>query len=255
MILRRVIAHFRRQEWTAIAIDFVIVVMGVFVGVQLGNWNTERARRVADVQYLNRLHGEVVALIEIRESLMAPRRKNVEALQSAAEVLLSPEEPRRLTTLECTSIHLSHVYTNPSGALPTVSELLSSGRFDSLSSQTVRDAIQRYVQSVDAGEDIMAAGTHDSLVISRKYPQYISVNALKRGDFGLVGNSSAAENCDVEGMRADQGFLNDLSDNKDRFDIYFAVSLEAPHQSLLDLHRVLDEELDITHAAAPAEVS
>ena len=29
MILRRIIAHFRKQEWTAIAIDFVIVVLGV----------------------------------------------------------------------------------------------------------------------------------------------------------------------------------------------------------------------------------
>jgi hypothetical protein len=29
MILRRAIAHFRKQEWTAIAIDFVIVVAGV----------------------------------------------------------------------------------------------------------------------------------------------------------------------------------------------------------------------------------
>ena len=35
MILRRVIGHFRRQEWTAIAIDFVIVVVGVFVGIQV----------------------------------------------------------------------------------------------------------------------------------------------------------------------------------------------------------------------------
>ena len=28
MILRRVIAHFRKQEWAAIAIDFLIVVFG-----------------------------------------------------------------------------------------------------------------------------------------------------------------------------------------------------------------------------------
>ena len=33
MILRRIIAHFRKQEWTAIALDFVIVVVGVFVGL------------------------------------------------------------------------------------------------------------------------------------------------------------------------------------------------------------------------------
>ncbi len=52
MILRRVIAHFRRQEWTAIAIDFVIVVAGVFVGLQVNNWNENRAeQRRADALY------------------------------------------------------------------------------------------------------------------------------------------------------------------------------------------------------------
>jgi hypothetical protein len=39
MILRRVIAHFKKQEWTAIALDFLIVVAGVFVGLQVSNWN------------------------------------------------------------------------------------------------------------------------------------------------------------------------------------------------------------------------
>ena len=32
MILRRVIAHFRKQEWTAIALDFVIVVAAAVIG-------------------------------------------------------------------------------------------------------------------------------------------------------------------------------------------------------------------------------
>jgi hypothetical protein len=45
MILRRVIEHFRKQEWTAIAIDFVIVVAGVFVGLQVNNWNEMRLER------------------------------------------------------------------------------------------------------------------------------------------------------------------------------------------------------------------
>lgn len=39
MMLRRVIAHFRRQEWTAIALDFFIVVFGVCIGIQVSNWN------------------------------------------------------------------------------------------------------------------------------------------------------------------------------------------------------------------------
>ncbi len=45
MILRRVISHVRNQEWTAIALDFVIVVVGVFIGIQFSNWNQSRSDR------------------------------------------------------------------------------------------------------------------------------------------------------------------------------------------------------------------
>jgi len=43
MLLRRIIEHVRTQNWTAIAIDFVIVVVGVYIGIQLDNWNDARA--------------------------------------------------------------------------------------------------------------------------------------------------------------------------------------------------------------------
>jgi hypothetical protein len=33
MLLRRVIKHLQHQEWTVIIIDFLIVVLGVFVGL------------------------------------------------------------------------------------------------------------------------------------------------------------------------------------------------------------------------------
>ncbi|MGD9965852.1 MAG: hypothetical protein AB7T59_04985 [Hyphomonadaceae bacterium] len=42
---RHCLRHVRKQEWTAIAIDFAIVVIGVFVGIQVANWN--EARRIA----------------------------------------------------------------------------------------------------------------------------------------------------------------------------------------------------------------
>ncbi|WP_412061303.1 hypothetical protein [Rubrivirga sp. IMCC45206] len=42
MILRRITQHVRDQNWTAVAIDFAIVVVGVFVGLQASNWNADR---------------------------------------------------------------------------------------------------------------------------------------------------------------------------------------------------------------------
>jgi hypothetical protein len=61
MILRRVIEHFRKQEWTAIFLDFVIVVAGVFVGMQVNNWNADRVDRVRAHEYLQRIGADLDA--------------------------------------------------------------------------------------------------------------------------------------------------------------------------------------------------
>ena len=45
MILRRVINHMKNQEWTAIVIDFLIVVIGVFIGLQVQEWAADRAEK------------------------------------------------------------------------------------------------------------------------------------------------------------------------------------------------------------------
>lgn len=59
MLLRRVIQHVRKQEWTAIAIDFVIVVVGVFIGIQAANWNEARADQARARGYLERIHNDL----------------------------------------------------------------------------------------------------------------------------------------------------------------------------------------------------
>ena len=45
MILRRLTANLRAQNWTAITLEFLIVVIGVFIGTQVSNWNQERVER------------------------------------------------------------------------------------------------------------------------------------------------------------------------------------------------------------------
>ena len=42
MILRRVAAHFRRQDWTAVAIELIAVVAGAFIGLRVNNRNEAR---------------------------------------------------------------------------------------------------------------------------------------------------------------------------------------------------------------------
>ena len=45
MILRRITEHVKTQNWFAVGIDFCIVVIGVFIGIQVANWNEAQADR------------------------------------------------------------------------------------------------------------------------------------------------------------------------------------------------------------------
>ena len=45
MILRRMTHHLKAQNWSAIAAEFVLVVLGVFLGVAAANWNEERIEK------------------------------------------------------------------------------------------------------------------------------------------------------------------------------------------------------------------
>jgi len=45
MLLRRVSEHLKTQNWMGVLIDFVIVVLGVFVGLQAQEWSSERDDR------------------------------------------------------------------------------------------------------------------------------------------------------------------------------------------------------------------
>ena len=45
MIFKRFAANLRAQNWLAVAIEIAIVVLGVFIGTQVSNWNAQRLER------------------------------------------------------------------------------------------------------------------------------------------------------------------------------------------------------------------
>lgn len=68
MILRRLSANLRAQNWTAIAIEFLIVVVGVFIGTQVSNWNQQRLQKVETEQMLEELVPELRSQIEFYDA-------------------------------------------------------------------------------------------------------------------------------------------------------------------------------------------
>jgi hypothetical protein len=80
MILRRIVEHMKQQQWTAVFIELAIVVLGVFIGMQVSNWNAERQAQdrrakvtqalLTDLKDAANVQHDVIA-IPIREGLSA----------------------------------------------------------------------------------------------------------------------------------------------------------------------------------------
>ncbi|PHS18514.1 MAG: hypothetical protein COA86_07410 [Kangiella sp.] len=59
MLLRSITKHVNDQNWIAIGIDFFIVVVGVFIGIQVANWNEAGAFNDRETQLLSELKNEI----------------------------------------------------------------------------------------------------------------------------------------------------------------------------------------------------
>lgn len=58
-MLRHVIVHLRRQDWMAVFIELVVVIVGVFIGVQAANWNDARQTDAKAAVFTQRLRSDL----------------------------------------------------------------------------------------------------------------------------------------------------------------------------------------------------
>ncbi len=70
MLLRRFISNFRKQEWAAILVELVIVVGGVFIGLQAANWNDDRLEQEKGRLIAERLIADLRNDLESRRTLV-----------------------------------------------------------------------------------------------------------------------------------------------------------------------------------------
>ena len=68
MILRSITRHVESQNWFAVWLDLFIVVFGVFIGIQVANWNETRVDQQRTQGYLERISADLESDIDIIEA-------------------------------------------------------------------------------------------------------------------------------------------------------------------------------------------
>ena len=87
MILRRLAQQLREQNWTAIFIEFVLLVLGVFLGIQVANWNEARGTRQKSADFTAQLMADLRAESWRYQFLIEYHRDVRAAAEATAAVL------------------------------------------------------------------------------------------------------------------------------------------------------------------------
>lgn len=200
MILRRVIAHFRKQEWTAIALDFLIVVIGVFVGLQVNNWNGARADRELGNQYTIRLVADLEQDLADNLVLLAYYDQVLASVVDADRLLASPDaNPKDLVAA---AYRASEFSNNPTDRA-TWDQIVSSGHLGLLPSQEVADGLSEYYKFQDLNDETnsLLQGTPYRFAVRALIPLPLQL-AIREGCSDTVGEAGTitgfVEECRID---------------------------------------------------------
>ena len=154
MILRRLAYNLREQNWTAIAIEFVLLVLGVFLGIQVANWNAEAIDRREARDAMHRLEEDLRLSIKLTQG-------NAEFMtESARGADLVLDRLRACTLSEADRNRFANGLYLLGKIMParlvrtTFDELRDSGKLRLIGNAELRRALSETVRRQDSHEGV-----------------------------------------------------------------------------------------------------
>lgn len=150
MLLRRVREHVNAHNWFAVGVDLLIVVLGVFLGTQVSNWNAERLAREAGDTYRAR----IVRDLENNSGDMQARSEYYRQVRNfGLQVLGDLDGSQRLSDAAflIAAYQASQIYPRPMNRA-TYDEVLAVGALDTLGDAATRERISNHYMHVETSE-------------------------------------------------------------------------------------------------------
>ncbi len=153
MILRRLTTALRKQDWFTVVVETLIVVFGVFIGLQVNNWNAARADQKLGAEYTVRI------ISDLEQDLISARRLigyYGAVMQSIvdADRMLSQPDPDPQALIEAAYRASEFAFTPKRRA--TWEQIVSSGDLDLLPSEDIASALSDYYKFSDANDGTIA---------------------------------------------------------------------------------------------------
>jgi uncharacterized protein YnzC (UPF0291/DUF896 family) len=141
MILRRLTDAFRKQDWFTVAVETLIVVFGVFIGLQVSNWNEERGLTQKEAVVLEALSQDLEGAIESFDAFLLRIERQTQRQLELAEVvdgIRSDVTPAELDALVSDAVYLLLL---PEPRRASVEDLKTSGQINLIRNADIRKRI------------------------------------------------------------------------------------------------------------------
>jgi hypothetical protein len=144
MIIKRFAQALRRQDWFAVFVEILVVIVGLMLAFQLDRWWEDRGDRAQEAQYVDRLIADVEADIEALEFAVELQNIRLEMAELLMAVAADPEEAmRRPVEFLGAVLQSSYLYT-PIPTSHTFDDLRSTGNMRLLRDTDFKDLLHDY---------------------------------------------------------------------------------------------------------------
>jgi hypothetical protein len=179
------------HDWLAVAIDFIIVVVGIFIGLQVNLWVQSRQDRAVERGYLQRLLADSDESIRVLQQSIALNDRRAATLASFATGL---DKGGPIPGHAALSDVMCRWFVQPAVEVRrgTYFELVSSGRLSLIKDERLRTdlALQEGAHEEAQRLDILTPAILDGTAPLAKYRRWTIAPNAKRGtdcEFDLAG--------------------------------------------------------------------
>ncbi len=141
MILRKLADAIKEQNWSTVILEVLIVVVGIFIGLQVDGWNEERKNQQDIEVQLFRIADDAAVLLADTDRLIADFDNRIARAQIALEVL----DGKPLTEANTLAFELalgeSFQLNEVEVDLPGLDILMNTGDIDQIADANVRNAL------------------------------------------------------------------------------------------------------------------
>ncbi len=148
MILRRLVTALRKQSWLTLVLELVVVVVGIFLGLQVDSWNEARKDRVLEQQYLASLKADFQTDIEELDEAIALAKSRAQI----GRLLISSIDKDRVEgdpNEFIWAVYSSFLLNFPSFTRATINDLLSTGNLQLLQDANLKAAVAAYYTDIE----------------------------------------------------------------------------------------------------------